>query len=59
MCWRYDLPAALTAELKRKAELREICTITIHLLERLGMVVTAWVMLENVGDHPSVERDLF
>ena len=27
--WRYDLQAALTAELKRKVELRETCTITI------------------------------
>ena len=42
--WRYDLPEELTAELKRKAELSESCTVTINLLELLGMVVTAWVI---------------
>ena len=31
--WRYDSPTELTAELKRKAELNETCTITINLLE--------------------------
>ena len=49
--WRYDLPKELTAELERKADRRETCTITIDLLELLGMVVTAWVMLELVGDR--------
>ena len=39
--WRYGLPPSLTAQLKRKAERRETCTITINLLELLGMVVTA------------------
>ena len=33
--WRYDSPTELTAELKRKAELQETCTITINLLELL------------------------
>ena len=55
MYWRYDLPTELTAELKRKAELNETRTITINLLDFLGMVVTAWVTLELVGDTP--ERD--
>ena len=50
--WRYDLPTELTAELERKADLQETCTITINLLELLGMVVTAWVKLELVGDKP-------
>ena len=58
MSWRYDLPAALIAEHMRKAELRETCTITINLLVVLGMVFTAWVMLELVGNHPSGEEDL-
>lgn len=44
--WRYDLPEELTAELKHKGGHNEICTITISLLELLGVVVTAWVMLE-------------
>ena len=39
--WRYDLPEELTAELKPKAELRETCTVTINLLQLLGMVATA------------------
>ena len=55
--WRYDLPKELTAELKRKAARRETCTITINLLELLGMVVTAWVMLELVGDRADAKGD--
>ena len=54
---QYELPEELTAELKRKAELHETCTVTINLLELLGMVVTAWVMLELVGDMPAFEGD--
>ena len=49
----------LTAELKRKAGLQEIYTITINLLELLGMVVTSWVMLELVGDGPGAADDSF
>ena len=45
-------PPALTAELKRKTERREICTITTNLLKLLESVVTAWVMLELTGDRP-------
>ena len=55
--WRYDLPEGLTAELKRKAERRDTCTVTINLIELPGMVVTAWVMLELVGDMPAFEGD--
>ena len=53
--WRYDLPKELIAELTRKTDCQETCTITINLLELLGMVVTAWVMLELVGDRPGLE----
>ena len=55
--WRYDLPRELTTELKRKADLGETCTVTINLLELLGMVVTAWVMIELVGDRPDAKGD--
>ena len=55
--WRYDLPEGLTAELKRKAERRDTCTVTINLIELPGMVVTAWVMLELVGNRPASEGD--
>ena len=51
------MPKKLTAELKRKADCQETCTIPINLLELLGMVVTAWVMLELVGDRPDAEGD--
>ena len=47
----------MAAELKRKAELRETCTIRINLFELRGMVVTAWTMLELVGDRPAFEGD--
>ena len=51
--WRYDLPLALSAELKRKAARRETCcSVTINLLELVRMVLTAWVMHELVGDRP-------
>ena len=55
--WRYD-PPELTTELKRKADLRETCTIPINLLGLLGMVVTSWVMLESTGDRPVSVGDL-
>ena len=42
----------LTVELERNADLQETCTITINLLELVGRVVTAQVMLESVGDRP-------
>ena len=57
MYWRYDLPPELTQELKQKAERRETCTITINLLDILGMVGTAWVMLESRGDTPEAVGD--
>ena len=50
--WRYDLPLALSAELKRKAARRETCGVTINFLELVRMVLTAWVMYELVGDRP-------
>ena len=53
--WRYELPKELIAELKRKADRRETCStcssITINLLELLGVVVSAWVVLELVRDR--------
>ena len=55
--WRYDLPKELIAELTRKTDCQETCTITINLLELLEMVATAWVMLELVGDRPDAEAD--
>ena len=59
--WRYDLQKKLTAELKRRADRRETCStcssITINLLELLGVVVTAWVMLELVGDRVDEKGD--
>ena len=55
--WRYDLPQELTTELKRKTKLGEACTITVNLLELLGMIVTAWVMLELVGHRPDAAGD--
>ena len=55
--WRCDLPEELTAKLKCSAELRETCTVAINLLRIVGMVVTAWVMLELVDDRPAFEEN--
>lgn len=55
--WRYDLPLDFAAELKRKAACRETSSVTINLLELMGMVLTAWVMHELVGDHPTQRGD--
>ena len=43
------------AELKRKAELRETCAVTINLLELVGMVVTAWGMLGLGWEGPCLK----
>ena len=51
------LPTELTAERKRKADLQESCTITINLLELLGMVASAWVMHELVEDRSDAAGD--
>ena len=42
---------------QEKVDYQETCTITINLLVLLGIVVTAWVMLEPVGDRPDAEGD--
>ena len=55
--WRCHLTFALSAELKRKGARRETCSITIHLLELVGMVLTARVMYELVGDRPESKGD--
>ena len=55
--WRYDLSLALAAELKRKAERRETYSVTINFLGLVGMVLTAWVMHELVGDRPESKGD--
>ena len=59
--WMYILPKILpkelTAELKRKADRRETCTITIKLFIVLGRVTIAWVMLELIGDRADEKGD--
>ncbi|CAM9117561.1 unnamed protein product, partial [Ectocarpus sp. 4 AP-2014] len=54
---RYDLPIAFSAELKRKASCRETSSVTINLLEAVGMVLNAWVMHELVGDRSETKGD--
>ena len=54
--WSYQLPQELTTKLRRKADPRETCIITINLLEFLGMVVTGWVMLEVIGDRTDAKE---
>lgn len=44
-----------TPEKKKRCE--ETCTITINVLELLGMVVTAWIMFEVVGDRLDADGD--
>ena len=55
--WRYDLPLDFATELKQKAARRETCSVTINLLELVGMVMTAWVMHSLVGDRPKNNND--
>ena len=55
--WRSDLPLALSVELKRKAARRETCSVTINLLELVGMMLTAWAMHELVGERPESKGD--
>ena len=58
--WKYDLSIELIADLNGKADRRETCSITINLLglvELLGMVMTAWIMLELVGDRADAKGD--
>ena len=57
--WRYDLPLALSAKLKRKAACRETCSVTINLRELVGMVLTAWVMHELEGTAQNVRGTPF
>jgi len=52
-----DLPVAFSLELKRKAAQRETSSVTINLLELVGMVMNAWVMHELVGDRPESAGD--
>ena len=47
----------LTTKLKRKADFWETCIIMINLLEFLGIVLKAWVMLERLGETPDAEGD--
>ena len=55
---RYDSPLALSAELKRKPARRETFSVTINLLELVGMVLTAWVVHELVRGRPESKGDL-
>ena len=56
--WRYNLEARLTAELKRKAETREMgAAITINLIEFAGMFMTACVVQMIVGNRPQTAGD--
>lgn len=50
--WRYDLPPALTKELKSNARFHKTCSITNNLLKLARMTVTAWIMQELVGGGP-------
>ena len=47
--------ALLSAESKRKADLRDSCTVTINQIARLEMVMTAWVILGLAGDWAAYE----
>ena len=49
------MPRDLTKKLKRKFDRGETCTVTTKLLELLGISMTAWLMVELVGDRPDAE----
>ena len=55
--WRYSLAEALTLELKKQSVTKLAVSITINLLELIGMMMSAFVMQITENDRPECARD--
>ena len=55
--WRYSLAEALTLELKEKSVTKQAGSITINLLELIGMMMSAFVMQMTENDRPEYAGD--
>ena len=55
--WRYSLAEALTLELKKQSVRKQAGSITIHLLELIGMMMSAFVMQIAENDRPEYAGD--
>ena len=50
--WRYSLAEALTLELKKQSLTKQAGSITINLLELIGMMMSAFVIQTSENDRP-------
>ena len=57
MYWRYSLAEALTLELKKQSVRKQAGSITINLLELIGMMMSAFVMQITGNDRPEYAGD--
>ena len=55
--WRYSLAEALTLELKKQSVTKQADSITIDLLELIGMMMSAFVMQVTKNDRPEYAGD--
>ena len=57
MYWRYSLAEALTLELKKQSVTKQAGSITINLLDLIGMMISACVMQITENDRPEYAGD--
>ena len=57
MYWRYSLAEALTLELKEQSVRKQVGSITINLLELIGMTMSAFMMQITENDRPEYAGD--
>ena len=55
--WRYSLAEVLTLELKKLSVTKQAGSITINLLELIGMMMSAFVMQITENDRPEYAGD--
>ena len=55
--WRYSLAEVLTLELKKQSVTKQAGSITINLLELIGMMMSAFVMQITENDRPEYAED--
>ena len=55
--WRYSLAEALTLELKKKSVTKQAGSVTVNLLESIGMMMSAVVLQMTENDRPEYAGD--